>query len=83
LPLTVEQGTSLKSLHLEDVHLGLQAFPHRQVVGTDLEPAGRFLIDVQAAADLDDPAVVDADLPVVQVLVPLDLQPFAVYELSP
>src|SRR5215207_180399 len=58
----------------KDIDLRLQALAQRQVVGADLEPACRLLVEVQAAADLDHPARIEADLAVVHGLVERDLQ---------
>ena len=50
----------------EDVHLGFEAAAEIKVMGPKLEPADRLLVDVQTAADLHCPAVVEADLAVVE-----------------
>lgn len=58
----------------KDVYLGLQTFAQTHIHSTYLEPAARSLVEVQAPADLDDPAVVESNLSVMQIGVDIDFQ---------
>ncbi len=40
----------------------------------NLEPSARFLIEIETAPNLNDPSVVNADLPVMQIGVEMDLE---------
>jgi hypothetical protein len=57
----------------EYVDFSLEALPQAEVACSHGMPAVRLLVEVEAAADLDNPAVVYADLPIMQRLLQFDL----------
>lgn len=59
---------------LEDINLGFQALAEAEVICTDLRPIGRSLIEVQAASNFNDPAIVDPNFAIVQIWVESDLK---------
>jgi hypothetical protein len=58
----------------EDINLRFQTPAQNHVVGTNREPASRLLEEVEAAADLHGPAIVNADFSVMQICVEFDLE---------
>jgi hypothetical protein len=58
----------------ENIDLRLQATTMRQVMRPDTVPAVRLLEEVETATDLNGPAVVDANLSVVELLVHVHLE---------
>src|SRR5579859_1647680 len=63
----------LPSSNAENIHLRLQPVPQREVIGANLKPARRLLVEVEATTDLDHPAIIDTDLPVMHGGAELDL----------
>lgn len=53
----------------KNVNLGFEAFPQAEIVGANFEPTPRFLIEIQTPSDFDDPAIIEADFPVVHIRV--------------
>jgi hypothetical protein len=66
--------TVTESFGGEDVHGGFEAGAEVEVVGADLEPVVGALVDIEAAADFDGPAVAQADFTVVKAGVLADLK---------
>src|SRR2546430_4632712 len=64
----------LKVLDLKDIHFSLQTFAQIQVMCADLKPTVRSLIEVQSPANLDYPAMIKLDLPVVHIGMKPDVQ---------
>jgi hypothetical protein len=56
------------------VHFGFQTFAHAKVICPNLKPPARLLIEVEAATDLDNPAIIQTDFAVVNVRVEFHLQ---------
>src|SRR5438552_1008519 len=53
-------------LNAEDVDLGFKALPEIEIACSEFEPALRLLVDVEAAADFDNPSVIEANLAVLK-----------------
>jgi hypothetical protein len=65
LPSGPGLGNARAATLLENIHLCLKVFPQPEIIGTDRKPAVWFLIEIQPSSDLDCPAIVDPNLPVV------------------
>src|SRR6266700_3006424 len=52
-------------LDAEDVHLGFKALPEIEIACSEFEPALRLLVNIEAAADLYNPSVIETNFAVV------------------
>jgi hypothetical protein len=69
-----EKGNGCASTGPEDINLCFETPTESHVVGADREPAFRLLEKIEAAANLHGPVIVDANLPIVQIGIELDLE---------
>ncbi len=60
--LTSLWSVASAGLDAEDVHLGFKALPEIEIACSEFEPALRLLVNIEAAADLYKPSVVETNL---------------------
>ena len=68
---TIPKPTCL-NVRPNNIDIRLKAWTQVEIVGANLEPIVRALVDIKTLSDLDCPAVAEAGLPVVKIVVLLN-----------